>query len=141
MFAFYYCIQDGLSYNAKLPLKKKEELIQKYQLKRVGRIKEYWENNVQIILRNGNFCFNYWTDKTIEYNKKHNLLMNEYEIKPCDQYNFYQVDQEEIYILYEMVINNVIIQVKEYDNFLTITYFCASKIDFFEYLSKDNKVI
>ena len=130
MYTFYYCTQNGLSYNAKIPLQKKEELIQKYLLKYIGEVKEYWENNVQIIFRPNQKQFNYIEDLSIEYNDEHNYLIQEYNSKPCPEYNFFKVDQEEQYLLYEGETENVTIQLKEFRSFLTFNYICKEKYYF-----------
>ncbi len=130
MYTFYYCTPNGISYNAKIPLQKKEELIQKYQLQLIGDIKEYWENNVQIIFLPDQKKFNYIEDLSIEYDEQNNYLIQEYNLKPCPEYNFFKVDQEEQYILHENKIDNVIIQLKEFQTFLSINYTCKEKTDF-----------
>ena len=130
MYTFYYCSLNGISYNAKIPLQKKEELIQKYHLQIIGNVKEYWENNVQIIFLPNQKNFNYIEDLSIEYDEKNNLLIQEYNSKPCQEYNFFKVDQEEQYILYENKLDNVIIQLKEFQTFLSINYICKEKTDF-----------
>jgi len=127
MFAFYKCIQEGLIYNCKIPLKKSEELIQKYNLEFIGMVKEYWENNVRIILINNKLNFNFIQDISINYNKSKKVLIHEFNSRPCQPYNFYQVDQEEEYKLYETTNDDITIQLKEYTEYLTLTYLSNHK--------------
>ena len=130
MFTFYYCIQEGDFFNLKIDLLKKNEIIDKYELKHKGIVKEYWENNVKILISKQKNEFNYIHDLTIEYDQHNKYLIQEYDSKPCPTYNFYKVDQEEIYQLYEAREDNIIVQLKEYDNFLTISYLCKEKSNF-----------
>ena len=46
-------------YDIKINKKDKNKLIQNYSLQEKGNCKEYWENNVCIILSNDSYSFNY----------------------------------------------------------------------------------
>ena len=128
MFNYYFCFKvDDEFYDNKLNISHLSKLIDKYDLKYINHIKEYWINNVQIISDKNNICFYKIIDKNISYNN--NYIHQEYLISNCDKFNFNGSDLEEEYNLYENIINDIKIKVKKYDNFITLVYESKNNID------------
>ena len=130
MFLFHYCkeITNNI-FDEKISKKELNNLIQKYSLEKKGCIKEYWINNVQIISYDGKLSYNYINDNTIE--KIDDFLIQEFECKECDLFNFYKTDLEYEYILYTNLVNNVSVNIKEFTDYLTIECQTDKKEDFF----------
>jgi|MDSY01.1.fsa_nt_gb hypothetical protein len=127
MYNYYFCFKiNDEFYNHKLDLDKLSYLIEKYDLKCKGNIKEYWINNVRII-SNDNIQFNKIIDKDTHFTD--NYLIQQYDILECDTFSFYESHLEEKYILYENIIDDIKIIVKKYDNFITLTYESENNID------------
>ena len=128
MFNYYFCFKvDDEFYDNKLNISYLSKLIDKYDLKYINHIKEYWINNVQIISDKNNIIFNKIIDINIYH--KNNYIKQEYNISNCDKFNFNESDLEDEYILYESIINNIKIKVKKYDNFITLIYESKNNID------------
>lgn len=127
MYNYYFCskINDEF-YNHKLDSNTISYLIDKYNLKCKGDIKEYWINNVRII-SNNSLLFHRIIDKEICFSN--NYIIQQYDIYECDKFGFYESHLEEKYILYENIINDIKINVKKYDNFITLTYESENNID------------
>jgi hypothetical protein len=119
MFLIHICKQlsDG-SYDCKLEKSRKNEICNQYHLENKGEYKEYWENNVCILVSENSRSFNYIEDITISYHNEKNYLLQEITSKPCIPYNLFDVHHEESYILYE----NDMVQLKEYNSYLTLTF-------------------
>ena len=109
-------------YDIRLELSKKNELCDQYKLQNKGEHKEYWENNVCIVVSEKKSTFDYIEDLTISYNMEKNHLYQETNTRPCIPYNFYNVDNEEIYTLYENESEKRTVQVKEFSTYLTLTF-------------------
>ena len=132
MFLFHYCKEvTNNTFDEKISKEELNNLIQKYSLEKKGCIKEYWINNVQIISHDGELSYNYINDITIE--KIDNFLIQEFECKECDPFNFYKTDLEYEYILYTNLVNNVLVNIKEFNDYLTIECQTDKKEDFFLY--------
>ena len=118
MYCLHYCKKiNNHFYNEKINKKYMEKLCNDFSLyKKYKHIKEYWINNVQIIIKDNILKFNYINDKNINY--KDNFLIQEYEIKKCISFNFYDIDIESEYHLYEN--DNGHIKMKEYKDYITI---------------------
>lgn len=128
MYNYYFCSKiDDEFYDHKLDISYLPKLINKYDLKYINHIKEYWINNVQIISDKDNIQFYKIIDKNIYFDN--NYIQQEYQISNCDKFNFNKSDLEEEYNLYENIINNVKIKVKKYDNFITLMYESKNNID------------
>ena len=129
MYNYYFCskIDESEFYDHKLDISHLPNLINKYDLKYINHIKEYWINNVQIISDKNNVCFYKIIDKNIQYDK--NYIIQEYEISNCKKFNFNQSQLEEEYNLYENTINDIKIKVKKYHNFITLMYESKNNID------------
>jgi len=123
MYIFHFCqkINEYL-YNEKLPLHLKDKYLQYYNLKKIGKIKEYWENNVKITSLNNHLTFEYIQDISISYDTTKNLLIQEYNREKCPPYNFYQVNIEDVFTLYENKQNDILIRLKEYKDYITIEF-------------------
>ena len=123
MFIIHICKQlTDNSYDCKLEKSKKNEICNKYHLENKGVNKEYWENNVCILLSDNSRSFNYIEDISFSYNNEKNYLLREISMKPCIPYNFYAVNHEESYILYESEVDNMIVKLKEYGTYLILTF-------------------
>ena len=70
------------------------------------------------------------TDINYSYDKDNKNLIHELSINDCQPYNFYKVEQEEIYELYENTIKNVKIQLREYIDYFILIYLCDTIDDF-----------
>jgi hypothetical protein len=128
MYNYYFCSKiDDEFYDHKLDISHLPKLIDKYDLKYINHIKEYWINNVQIISDKNNICFYKIIDKNIYFDN--NYIQQEYQISDCDKFNFNDSDLEEEYNLYENIINDIKIKVKKYDNFITLMYESKNNID------------
>jgi len=127
MYNYYFCskINDDF-YDHKLDINKLSYLINKYDLKYEGSVKEYWINNIRII-SNNDLIFNRIIDKDIHFTD--NYLIQKYEIYDCDKFNFSETHLEEEYILYENIIDDIKIIVKKYDNFITLMYQSQNNIE------------
>tara|TARA_B100000902_G_C27311377_1_gene918637 strand:- start:1325 stop:1729 length:405 start_codon:yes stop_codon:yes gene_type:complete len=127
MYNYYFCFKiNDEFYNHKLDLDKLSYLIEKYDLKCKGDIKEYWINNIRII-SNDNIQFNKIIDKDVYFTD--NYLIQQYDILECNTFSFYESHLEEKYVSYENIINDIKIIVKKYDNFITLTYESENNID------------
>ena len=120
MYNYYFCskINDEF-YDHKLDLNKLSYLIDKYDLICKNKVKEYWINNVNIISYD-TLSFYKIIDNTIIYDN--NYLIHNYDKKSCAPFNFHETNIEDEYILYENMINNIKIIVKEYDDYITLHY-------------------
>ena len=120
MYNYYFCskINDEF-YDHKLDLNKLSYLIDKYDLICKNKVKEYWINNVNII-SDDTLSFYKIIDKNINYDN--NYLIHNYDKKSCSSFNFHETNIEDEYILYENMINNIKIIVKEYDDYITLHY-------------------
>ena len=128
MYNYYFCSKiDDEFYDHKLDISYLPKLINKYDLKYINHIKEYWINNVQIISDKNNIQFNKIIDINISY--KNNYIEQEYQISNCVKFNFNKSDLEDEYNLYENIIDNIKIKVKKYDNFITLTDESKNNID------------
>ena len=132
MFLFHYCKEvTNNTFDEKISKEELNNLIQKYSLEKKGCIKEYWINNVQIISHDGELSYNYINDITIE--KIDNFLIQEFKSSKCNPFNFYKTDLEYEYILYTNLVNNVLVNIKEFNDYLTIECQTDKKEDFFLY--------
>jgi len=119
MFLIHICKQlTDNSYDSQLEKSRKNEICTKYHLENKGEYKEYWENNVCILVSENSRSFNYIEDISISYHNEKNYLLHEINSKPCIPYNLFNVHHEESYILYE----NDMVQLKEYNTYLTLTF-------------------
>ena len=136
MFKIYYCKRkiNNNMYDIKIKKEDKDKLIQKFSLEEKGNDKEYWENNVLIIMSKDNYSFNYIEDIRYEYVKisGNNFLIHEMKKKPCQPYNFFKVHQEETYKKYQKEEGNIIIELREYQEYLTLTLLCDNINDFYQ---------
>ena len=133
MYNYYYCneLKDNF-YENKIDFKKLNFLIDKYELIDEGTHKEYWINNILIISNKNTIEFKKIIDEEIEY--ENNYLIQKYEEKECIPFNFNESHSEESYILYENTINDIKIQLKKYDNYITIQYISENIINIDNFL-------
>ena len=118
-------IGDNL-FNEKISIDKKEEYINKYNLEKKGIVKEYWINNVCIIDINGDKTYKYIKDVSVDY--VNNMLLQEIDVTDCNSFNFYKTDLEYEYELFENTINDIVYQLKKYDDFIAYSYISENKI-------------
>tara|TARA_B100001059_G_C17831481_1_gene584969 strand:+ start:4077 stop:4481 length:405 start_codon:yes stop_codon:yes gene_type:complete len=127
MYNYYFCSQiNDDFYDHKLDINKLSYLINKYDLKCKGSVKEYWINNI-IIISNDDLIFKRIIDKDIHFTD--NYLIQKYDMYDCDKFNFSETHLEEEYILYENIIDDIKINVKKYDNFITLMYQSQNNIE------------
>ena len=138
----YYQSKGYNIYDIQYPLLEKELLINKYNLKKSGLTKEYWINNTKIISNQIRTTFNYINDLSVDYDNKTMVLFCKCERIECDPFIFYESDIEEEYILYENIVDDIIIQMKDYNEYLTIEYICEEVNQFNNFYSKNiNNII
>tara|TARA_Y100000590_G_C15675192_1_gene997735 strand:- start:193 stop:636 length:444 start_codon:yes stop_codon:yes gene_type:complete len=127
-FNVYVKKQTDSFYDLRIDKKYKIEIIQQFSLEEGESIKEYWENNVQILAsKNNTITYQYIEDISILDDQKNNLLIQECKMNECPKYNFYQVNQEEEYLRYKKEMDNVTIILKEYTNHLELIFMCKYK--------------
>ena len=121
MYKYYYCnlINDNF-YNNKINLNKLSYLIKKYDLNFKNNIKEYWINNVLIISNKDNIKFYKINDKDIKLQNEY--IIKSYDINECIPFNFNNTDIEEEYILYENIINDIKVILKQYLEYITLEF-------------------
>ena len=131
MYIIYYCNQKIKNniYDIRIHKKEKNTFLHKYSLIDKGVEKELWENNVRITISKDKREFHFIEDIDISFKK--NKIIQEVIIKDCIQYNLYKVHQEDIYHLYENTNEVGIIQLKEYNDYLTFQCICEKKEDFY----------
>ena len=130
MFIFHYCEKENeYLFNEKININRKDTIIQKYKLNTIGRINEYWQNNILIISDRNNLDFFRIIDHDVIY--QDNFLVNSYEKEKVNPYQFYQTDTEETYIKYENTLGNVKIILKEYNDYLSFQCICEKKEYFY----------
>lgn len=130
MFIFHYCEKENdYLFNEKVNCNKKDIIIQKYKLNKIGKIKEYWENNILILSDINKIDFFRIIDQDVFY--EDNFLVNSYKKEKINPYQFYKTDTEEIYIKYENIIGDIKIILKEYNDYLTFQCICEKKEDFY----------
>ena len=122
MRVYYYCnkINDNF-FNHKINLDKLDLLINKNNLSKIGDIKEYWINNVQIISDKKNVKFYKTIDKNISYHDN-NYLIQELYLSEIQPFNFFKINLENEYFLYENIINDIKISLKKYNDYITLEY-------------------
>ena len=131
MYVYHYCNQvNDHIFDEKINKSKINEIMKKYELILIGDIKEYWSNNVRVISRNNKLYFDNINDEDIYYDTTSKFLVQKMIKKPITSYNFYNMDSEEEYILYENISNNITYQLKEYNSHLTFQCICEEKNNF-----------
>ena len=121
MYKYYYCnlINDNF-YNNKINLNKLSYLIKKYDLNFKNNIKEYWINNVLIISNKDDIKFYKINDKDIKFQNEY--IIKSYDINECISFNFNNTDLEEEYILYENIINDIKVILKQYSEYISLEF-------------------
>ena len=123
MYTAYICNQilNENIYDIKLPLSDIDKYIEYYNVTKKHIVKEYWDNNVVILFNEYNECeFNYIEDFNINYDSNKKLLIHEYKQHNCIPYQFYNVNNEEIYTLYENIKEDIHIKLKNYKDYFTV---------------------
>ena len=133
MFLINYCKEkiNDMSYDIRIKKDEKEKLIKRYSLDKKGSYKELWENNVCITFSKDKHSFQYIED--IDHTFQKGKFIREIISKECPSYNFYQVHQEDIYQLYETTKEDITIQLKEYDSYLTLSVLCEDLNNFYQH--------
>ena len=106
-------------FSEKILLCKLNDILNKFDLSKIGYCKEYWINNVQIISYKNHLTFHYVNDISINY--KDNFLIQTFIKSKCKPFNFFDTDLNEEYILYENKEQNI--QLKEFNKYLTLQLF------------------
>ena len=107
-------------FNLKKDLSLKNKYLEQYKLLNKGLYKIYYKNNY--IIKSSEELIKYF--KIIEKNNyfEDNHLFLEYDTEEKESFNFFDVDNEEEYILYENKIDEVNIQLKEFKNYCEIEF-------------------
>ena len=111
---------DNNIYNIKHEINKLQNYITKYKLLNKGIYKDYYKNNC-IITLNDIETKTYKIHLKKNYTEDKNLII-ELDKELIDNFIFYEIDYEEIYTLYSNIINDVIINIKVYENYFEIEY-------------------
>ena len=133
MFFFYFYQKkiNDIFYDIKIDKKYKLRILQLFSLEKNEEVKEYWENNVQVIATKYDLSFQYIEDIHISIDERNKLLIQECKVKECIKYNLYKVNQEENYILYKKEIDDITVLLKEYENHLELLFMCNEKECFY----------
>ena len=128
MYLFHYCkkINDFL-FDEKIDKKHLQFIINKFNLQSKGVFKEYWDKNVKILSNKGLLTYNYINDLSVRF--ENDYIINEFESEKCIHYNFYEVDSEENYTLYENEIDSIKYILKVYDTYLSFSYESENVMD------------
>lgn len=102
-------------YDIRLPLSKKDKIINDNNLCFKFHEKVYFLNNVIIKINPDGIFFNYENDISIHVNDE--FIVREYETLSCPKFSFYESDVEEEYKLYEN--GDSSIKLKEYPDYFT----------------------
>ena len=107
-------------YNIQHENNRLQNYITKYKLVNKGIYKDYYKNNCLITL-------NDIEKKTYKINLKKNYtednhLIIELNKELINNFTFYETDYEETYTLHSNIVNNVVINIKEYKNYFEIEY-------------------
>ena len=133
MYNYYFCSKiNNDFYDHKLDINKLSYLINKYDLKYEGSVKEYWINNVLIISNKKDIEFFKIIDKEITY--ENNYLIQEYISKNCISFNFNNIHLEDEYILYENTLKNIKIILKKYKDYITLEFETVNLINIDNFL-------
>jgi hypothetical protein len=121
MYKYYYCnlINDNF-YNNKINLNKFSYLIKKYDMNLKYNVKEYWINNVLIISNKVDIKFYKINDKDIKFQNEY--IIKSYDINECIPFNFNNTHIDEEYILYENIINDIKVILKQYSEYITLEF-------------------
>ena len=121
MYKYYYCnlINDNF-YNNKINLNKFSYLIKKYDMNLKYNVKEYWINNVLIISNKVDIKFYKINDKDIKFQNEY--IIKSYDINDCIPFNFNNTHIDEEYILYENIINDIKVILKQYSEYITLEF-------------------
>lgn len=121
MFSVYLCesLKDDF-YNLKNNLSELNNYIQKFNLKEKNFEKVYYKNNIFIQASDKNLTFMKIIEKNIFY--KDNFLFIEYEKFNKQSFNFFDVDYEEDYNVYENMINDVIVKCKIFNDYFELEF-------------------
>ena len=117
---YYYKLNNYKFYYNKINLNKLSYLIKKYDLNLKYNVKEYWINNVLIISNKDNIKFYKINDKDIKFQNEY--IIKSYDINECISFNFNNTDLEEEYILYENIINDIKVILKQYSEYITLEF-------------------
>ena len=107
-------------FNLKKDLSLKNKYLEQYKLLNKGLYKIYYKNNY--IIKSSGKSIKYF--KIIEKDNYYedNHLFLEYDTEEKESFNFFDVDNEEEYILYENTIDDVNILFKEFKNYCEIEF-------------------
>tara|TARA_Y100000996_G_C22398703_1_gene592234 strand:+ start:258 stop:659 length:402 start_codon:yes stop_codon:yes gene_type:complete len=131
---------DENIYNIKIPLKEKNKIIEQFNLNGPQETKEYWINNVCILSDKNSRQFYYINDKEIQRDEKNKMLIHNFDKCMCKVFSFFHVDSEEEYLLYTNEIDNVIVSLKEFNDYLTLDFNCK-ELSTFNSLKNINNII
>tara|TARA_Y100000389_G_scaffold198055_1_gene233872 strand:+ start:548 stop:958 length:411 start_codon:yes stop_codon:yes gene_type:complete len=136
MVLFYYCKSiNEFTFNEKIDVHKKNKYIELFSLMKKGNIKEYWLNNVHIMNDQ------YYSEIDTSYEYKEGFLIHSFQKDIIPHFNFYKADIEYEYILYENKINDIIIRLKIFDNYITLEFENDSINDFFDFIKQKKYIL
>ena len=119
MFKIYYGnkLLDNI-FDIKIDKKKRDFYIKKFDLKDKGVIKDFYLNNINIKSKQDNIFFKKYISKDVYF--LDNLLVEEFVEKDINSFNFFETNYEEEYNLYENKINNNLIILKDYGEYISL---------------------
>lgn len=101
---------DNNLFNIKINLNEIDNIIKKYNLTFINKIKIFHKNNINIISDKNNIVFKKIIDKDIF--KENNFIIYNFHSEIINPFSFYDCDFEEEFILYKNSENNVDIELK-----------------------------
>lgn len=106
--------------DVKIPLKNKNQIIKKFNLLSLGKVKEYWINNLNILNINGSFKYDYVIDEINYIDKDKKLFIEMNKKIECIPFNFYKCDIEEEYELYKNNGNLFDVRMKVFHDYIIL---------------------
>ena len=107
-------------FNVKKDLNELQKFIDLYNLESKGIHKSFFKNNCLVI--SNEFITKTYKIKLKDSYSKNNYLYIDFDKELINNFTFYDSDYEEEYILYENIIDSVIINVKVYPDYFELEY-------------------
>jgi hypothetical protein len=120
MYIYHRCVPESKnSYNERYSKSHLSSLIKTFDLRLIGKCKEYCLNTIQIISRKNKLLFQSISDTDITY--ENGWLRQNCDIREIPPFHFYNVDSEESFQLYESTFKGHLLQLREFDEYVTWT--------------------
>jgi hypothetical protein len=127
MFIYHKCLQESdLLMNGRIPLSKLSKILESFEFKNIGELKEYWIHTIQILSNKNTLYFFQVNDK--DCNFEDGWICQECKQIKIHPFQFYQTDTEEIYNLYEAKYNHMIIRIQVYPDYFILKIISDNKL-------------